>query len=163
MESLISYINAQPDIDNVDNVGENVFSSLKNAREMLRLILLQNHHLSSAQFSHVLDMFEVDFLSPTNNNLEVIINDSFQVSHQKGIFKTLSTIKNELLTNMNYEDQQKSQESSFGLEFDFQSTTSVCFEVVGRLLWQDMQNRNAEILIGNTSCLLVAVSCTCNK
>ena len=72
------------------------FNDLQVATEKLRQVLLNNPHLSSTQFSQVLDMYQVDFLAESNKNLEKVVTDTYSISCSKGIFVTLSGIKDKL-------------------------------------------------------------------
>ena len=72
------------------------FNDLQVATEKLRQVLLNNPHLSSTQFSQVLDMYQVDFHAESNKNLEKVVTDAYSISCSKGTFLMLSSIKDKL-------------------------------------------------------------------
>jgi hypothetical protein len=72
------------------------FNDLQVATERLGRVLLNNPHLSSTQFSQVLDMYQVDLLEESNKNLGKLISDTYSISCSKGTFHTLSSIKDKL-------------------------------------------------------------------
>jgi hypothetical protein len=72
------------------------FSDLQVATERLGRVLLNNPHLSSTQFSQVLDMYQVDLLEESNKNLGKLISDTYSISCSRGTFLTLSSIKDKL-------------------------------------------------------------------
>ena len=105
------------------------FNDLQNAVETLRLILLNNPHLSSAQFSHVLDMYEVDFFAESSKDLEKVISDTYSISCNKGIFLTLSGIK----------DQLSIEHSTQGCN-NTGGTQDTCLNICAKLLWEKIGN-----------------------
>lgn len=74
------------------------FNDLQNSKEILHNILLCNPHLSSEQFSHVLQMYDVEFSKLDDQKLERIIQDTYFISNSRGTFHTLSSIKDCLST-----------------------------------------------------------------
>lgn len=148
---LFKHINQNQKLSKDSVTQDLLFNNLKCATEKLRVILLQNLHLSSAQFSFVLDMYGVDFIALSNSNLNGLISDTFLISCTKGVFFALSSMKDKLLNRL-----EESQESSrFGtskqidqlladglLEKSKLQTTSaeVCLDVCGKLLWKKLQN-----------------------
>lgn len=98
------------------------FSDLQHATQTLRLVLLNNPHLSSAQFSHVLDLYHVDFNVQPSKDLRVLISDTYSISCNKGTFHTLANIKDEL-------SHEKSKESCKTIE-------TICLDTYAKLLWR---------------------------
>ena len=98
------------------------FNNLQNATETLRKVLLNNPHLSSTQFSHVLDMYKVDFTVLSNKNLEKLIMDTYSLSCNKGIFLTLTSIR----------DQFSSEHLTERLEL--KTSEEICLDTCAKLL-----------------------------
>jgi hypothetical protein len=115
---------------NQDTVGMAfTFNDLQDATETLRLVLLNNPHLSSAQFSHVLDLYQVDFFAELNTGLEKIIQDTYSISCSKGIFLMLSSIKDQLSVEHSVEGCK-----SIG------RTEDTCLDTCAKLLWGEIGN-----------------------
>lgn len=124
------------------------FSDLQHATERLRVILLQNPHLSSVQFSFVIEMYGVDFLAPSKSDLEGLISDTFRITRNNGILWTLSSIKDELynkfaqLQKLPNRHGQTDKNSTNGLHYIYkskpQTTADVSLDVCGKLLWKNL-------------------------
>ena len=117
-------------ISNQDTLVTFTFKDLQNATEMLRLVLLNNPHLSSAQFSQVLDMYQVDFnANSSNKDLEKIILDTYSISCSKGIFTTLSSMKKQLSGEHSKKDWKSINKAE-----------SICLNTYAKLLWTKIGN-----------------------
>lgn len=124
------------------------FSDLQHATERLRVILLQNPHLSSVQFSFVIEMYGVDFLASSKSDLEGLISDTFRITRNNGILWTLSSIKDELynkfaqLQKLPNRHGQTDKNSTNGLHYIYkskpQTTADVSLDVCGKLLWKSL-------------------------
>ena len=117
-------------ISNKDTFVTNfTFKDLQNATEMLRLVLLKNPHLSSAQFSQVLDMYQdVDFSTSSSKDLEKLILDTYSISCSKGIFTTLSSMKNQLSVEHSKKD------------WKIDNVQGTCLDTYAKLLWTKIEN-----------------------
>ncbi|XP_028406572.1 uncharacterized protein LOC114529043 [Dendronephthya gigantea] len=108
------------------------FNDLQNATEKLRQTLLCNPHLSSLQFSYVLDFYHVDFRATSNEDnedLEKIISNTYSINCSKGTFLILSSIKDELSVKLK-------KDISNGTR----GTEEICLDGCSKLLWKNIRS-----------------------
>ena len=109
------------------------FNDLQNASEKVRQALLCNPHLSSAQFSYVLDLYQVDFSAASNENLEKVISDTYSINCSKGTFLTLSSMKEKLFIKHKKENLNETR-----------GTEEICLDSCAKLLWRNITRNLVE-------------------